>query len=222
MPSLDDALDAVVSALRDRYGTFAPTTPPDDFEALARVLLAQSLASAKVEAVTTSLKESGLLDPEVLSRSDPADLLAALESGATGAHPKWLGPLRRLASWYVESGGAEALRDRSTESLRESLRGLRGLGPSAVDGLLMRGLNRETVPISRGTARVLVRHGWADVSQSYDEVRQTLEALDPSALPILSQGFDRLSRDFCKAAGPRCDACPLRPWLPPSGPIEPE
>jgi endonuclease-3 related protein len=135
-----------------------------------------------------------------------------------------VGLLKRLAAWYVDQGGGEGLAEVPTEGLRDSLRGLKGVGPGSVDVVLLRGLGRAAMPVERGSARVLVRHGWIDTSQSYDEIRQILEGLapeEPSTLAALAEGLEKVASEFCKPAKPRCERCPLRPWLPEGGPVEP-
>lgn len=222
MPSLSEAYPEFLEALEARYGRPALPAGRDGFEAVARAYLEHQLGASKADVVLGQLRDAGLLDAPALSALDQAELPAVLE-GAKDS-PRWVGLLRKLSAWYVEQEGAEGLEEVPTESLRDSLRGLKGIGPGSVDVVLLRGLGRAAMPVERGSARVLVRHGWIDTSQSYDEIRQTLESLapdDPPALEALADGLNRVAGEFCKTAGPRCERCPLRLWLPESGPVEP-
>jgi endonuclease-3 related protein len=70
----------------------------------------------------------------------------------------------------------------------------------------------------------LLRHGWLDESAEVDDLRATITDLaeeDASRLMRLSESMDQIARVRCRSAHPECEECPLRSFLPESGPIEP-
>jgi endonuclease-3 related protein len=156
----------------------------------------------------------------------------ALTSNGITVSLRALAPIQRLARWIVEhrldgQGRllAESLGDLDTGSLRSELASLRGIGPATADALLLQALSRPVYPVDQATYRILIRHGWLDLSATYDEARGVVEgpcADDPVTLARLSDWLARVGSEFCRVRGAKCEACPLRGFLPEGGPIEPE
>jgi endonuclease-3 related protein len=233
MPALDESFPAMREALADRYGRPRPpaeTGPREPFEAVVATVLDRALDARKREAAIAALRDEGLLDPQAMAEADPDELDNALRSAGVSVARGGLAPLRRLARWLVDlhHGSADALADPdgsvSTAQLREELLALNGVGPAAADAILLFALRRPAYPLDRATYRVLARHGWVDSDAGYDEARDVVERLapdDPDTLALLSGWFERLGKDHCRASVARCDRCPLRPFLPEGGPIDP-
>ncbi len=231
MPSLDSSFPAIREALTDRYGRPEPPAAGlEPFEALIATALDRALDPKKRDAVLDALREEGLLEPQALAESDPAELDDALRSAALVVARQALAPLRKLARWLVDlhHGSADDLAgpDTSiaTSQLRDELLTINGVGPATTDALLLLALRRPVYPLDRATYRVLIRHGWVEPESSYDEARDVVERLgaeDPGLLARLSVWFERIGREFCRTSVPKCERCPLRPFFPESGPIDP-
>jgi endonuclease-3 related protein len=232
MPTLDASFAAIVAVLAEHYGAAGPVGVAaglDPFPALVAVLLARVADPRRAARGLDALAGAGLLEPQALAEGDVAEIDDALKSGGVTVPARGLAPIQRLARWIVEQhhGSAEEL-DRethATESLREELASLNGIGPATADALLLLALNRAVYPLDRATYRILVRHGWLDPSAGYDEARAVVEAPcpdDPDTLARLSDWLGRIGREFCRVSAPKCERCPLRPFLPDGGPIEPE
>jgi endonuclease III len=236
MPTLEDAFPTVCEALSDQFSV----TPADidreaPFEAIARVLLDRDLGEARAQVALQALEEAGLLSPDRMAQVDVLEIRDALLERKVPASAESVAPLSKLAQWIVEhhGGRVESLfnPDRSTDWLRGELAAIRGIGLLSADAILLFALKRATYPLDRATFRVLVRHNWLDPTSSYDEARDLLvdQALDQGMVPEgeaanrlidLARGMEPLGRQFCRAAGPRCDHCPLEPLLPEGGPRE--
>ncbi len=230
MPSLVESYPDLCDALMARYGR--PASPGGstaaglDVSGLLRLALDATVADRTLARLLDRLDASDLLDPASLAAIDPKELAAELmaEPPPLVLPPKTLVLIRALAAWIEQAGGLEGLAGRPTETLRDELRAIRGLGPGTVDRVLLLGFGRATFPVDRPAYRILARHGWVDPSAGYDEAREVVEGLAPDdapALADLARWLDRLAAEFCRAGTPRCERCPLRPMLPPSGPIEP-
>ena len=225
MPSPAEDAPEILGALADHYGRPSASTAEGvgTPEAVLAAALGRTLEPRKVALALSALREADLLRPEALAVADPADLAGALQAGGVNLTSRALAPLRRLARWFADH--REGLGDASTSGLREGLVALNGIGPATADAVLLRGLGRASYPVDRASYRVAARHGWIDPSADEDEARAALERLapdDPRGLLDLSGWSDRLGRDFCRAAAPRCERCPLKPFLPEGGPREPE
>jgi len=231
MPSFDDALDGVRDALTRQYGR--PTHPAaglDPFEALVTTVLDRALDARKRELAVNTLRDEGLLEPRTLAEADPAEVEDALRNARVVVTRGALAPLRKLANWLVErhQGSAEDLAGHdspiATAEIRDELTAINGIGPSAADEVLLFALRRPVYPLDRATYRVLVRHGWIDPEGEAAEARDVVERLaanDPAALASVSLQFERLGKEFCRPTVAKCDRCPLRPFLPEGGPVDP-
>ena len=229
MATLDDSAPAVLLALASHYGRPAPglTAGAGDFEALVGALLSRVAEPRKVEATLAALDRDGLLKPEALAGREADPVLDVLKANGIGRTASVLGPIMRLASWLVDGhdGSTEALDGVSTDQIREEWLALNGIGPASADALLLYGLGRAAYPVDRASFRIAARHGWVDPWSEYDEGRAVFERMapdDPAGLDRLSSWLTRVGRDFCKPGKPRCERCPLRPFLPEGGPRDAE
>ncbi|MGO9464265.1 MAG: hypothetical protein ACLQIB_55065 [Isosphaeraceae bacterium] len=241
MPTLDDAFDAVHSALVARYGL-----PPSSlraglgaFEAICSVLLERSLGPRKADAALEGLREAEFLVPERLASADMVELIDAVARKGPSVSAGAVAPLQRLAHWLVQhhDGRIEALFDphRSIDWLRSELASIKGIGMASADAVVLRALKRPSYPVDRATFRVLVRHGWLDPAATYDEARELLmDCASSDAYKLderdhvefsdlaedlmeLAHGMDQVGRHCCRPAAARCDECPLVGLLPEGG-----
>jgi endonuclease-3 related protein len=208
-----------VPAILDLPGAMTPASGIGTFEGVAAVYLAQFGEAKAVVRGVEALRDSGWLDPESLAHADPAAVADAWrEAGAKGL-ARLIPALQRLARW---AAGKSFDDPTPTEAFRDGLRALKGVGPATADAILLHGLGRAAYPVDRATYRVLVRHGWVDASADYDEARSVVEgalADDSAALARLSAGLEQVGKRWCRAGLPRCESCPLRPFLPEGGPL---
>ncbi|GIW86847.1 MAG: hypothetical protein KatS3mg108_1171 [Isosphaeraceae bacterium] len=185
---------------------------------LLEIFLFEELAAPKAQSIWAELELAGRTEPQDLVALSP-DELAVLTGVAPSAGRGWARRLIALARWWAEAGDTAS---RSTESLREELRGLRFGGPQLIDAMLLDGLDRAVYPVDRGTYRVLVRHGWIEREAGYDEARSWVEQLgcgNPERLRKLRGGFKTIARRWCRVNSACCRECPIRGWLPQSGPL---
>jgi endonuclease-3 related protein len=233
MPALDSSFPGLVAALAEQYGRPDPQAPSsglEPFEALVATVLDRLTDPKKAAAARKAWRDDGLLDPQVLAEADPAELVESLRSAGVTIPEKSLAPLRKVARWLVDRhhGSLDDLAssdsDVSTAQLRDELREISGIGPATADAILLFALRRPSYPVDRATYRIFVRHGWIDPSADYDEAREAVEGLspdDPATLAALSTWFERIGRDFCRVSVAKCDRCPLAPFLPEGGPLDP-
>jgi endonuclease-3 related protein len=234
VPRLGESRLTLLESLAERYG---PLPHPggglasvdgsnNPFEAIVAVALGLLAEPRVASAAFQSLRDAGLIEPEALASADPLELDDVFKQARVRLAAKSLKPLQRIARWASERDfDQEAVANLSTEAIREAWRALNGVGPATADALLLFALGRPAYPVDRASYRILARHGWLDPSSDYDEARSVLEGIapdDPEALAQLSLAFEKLGRDACKLAAPRCDRCPLKPLLPESGPVEAE
>ena len=164
-----------------------------------------------------------------MAESDPTEVVESLRSAGLKIPEKSLAPLQKLARWLVDSKDpldelADPDHGPATSLLRDELLAINGIGPATADALLLFAFDRPSYPVDRATYRILVRHGWLDPSADYEEARGVVEAQapdDPTTLALLSGWFERLGREYCRASVAKCDKCPLAPFLPEGGVVDP-
>lgn len=216
---------AILDALRLHYGARTGADPAgrEPFAALVGALLGP-LPDRRAEAVLDALADDALLEPRRLAEADPEELVRAVAGHGVRFSPREALTLQRLARVLVNLS-IDGLDTIPTERLREALGSIRGLGLAAADRLLLDGLDRPVYPVDRGSYRVAVRHGWIDPDAGLEEARSAFERVgdgDARVLHALSRDLRAVADEFCRPARPRCDRCPLRPFLPEGGPVEPD
>jgi endonuclease-3 related protein len=232
MAAPDASFTAIRKALAARYGRRLPQLDElEPFEAVLATFLDRAIDVRKRKQVLSALREEGLLEPQTLAAVDESELDETLRSAGAPLARRVLVPLQRLARWILDRHKVSVvgLNDSGnaipTAALRDELLAIRGVGPASADAILLFALRRPSYPVDRATYRILARHAWIDPDADYEQARELLERLAPgdrTTLAELSDWFDRVGREFCRASVPRCDRCPLQPFLPEHGPVEPE
>jgi endonuclease-3 related protein len=234
MPTLHEAFADVSFELAQHFDR--PTSDfegLEPFEAMVAVLLERKAGQERWKPALEGLGAAGLLVPERLAELELVEIVDALRETGVDLSAKTVAPLRHLAQWLVEhhDGRIDSLfnPERSTGWIRGELAAIKGIGMADADAILLYALKRPSYPVDRATYRVLVRHGWLDPTATYDEARDAL--VDPAVasagvcekdpadgLADLAQDMEQLGRQFCRAAAPYCDGCPLEGLLPEGGP----
>ncbi len=229
MPTFDESFPALEAALFRQYGHLEPQVEDDLFRAMVSVFLSRSADAAKAAKAISSLNDAGLLSSSTLAEVENLEISETLKASRVSLNVRAVAALKRLASWFIgEFGERTPAPDditQATSSLREGLASLNGIGPATADALLLYAFQRPAYPVDRASYRILIRHGWTDTSADYAEAQAILERVgedNPTRLQRLSLGLQRVGREYCKASVPRCEQCPLKPFLPPGGVIEPE
>jgi endonuclease III related protein len=236
MPTFEDAFPTVHEALAGAFGgSGAECERRGPFEAMIGVLLDRELTTASAGAALGALEKAGLLAPDRLASADVLEIRQTLLENGVAASPFLITPMKQLAEWIVEhhEGRVESLLnpDRSTDWLRGELAAIPGVSLAAADAMLLFAFQRPSYPVDRATYRVLVRHAWLDPGSSYGEARDAMveqatgqgDIADGEAAEVLSdlaRGMVQLGRQYCRAAAPRCEQCPLEQLLPEGGPRE--
>ncbi len=237
MAALAESFPGIKNVLAQHCGR--PESALEGLAKFERVIAAGVLGPGlahprRSSAIVIALDRAGLGRLEVLSEAELFEISDALNDGGVRLPTKAVAVLWRLARWltvefpnFVEfegqddhggHAGAEAAR------LREELAAQNGIGPARADAILL-ALGFAVYPVDRGTFRILVRHGWIEASASYDEARELLSRQlghSPTEIETVAHGMTEVGRRFCKPSAPVCQACPLAPFLPERGPLEPD
>jgi endonuclease-3 related protein len=241
MPTFDDAFDVIRHASGEHAGaTVAEFDGLPPFEAVVAVFLERGPAGARWRAALEGLAEGDLLSPERMAQAEIPEIADALRAVGINANARSIAPLKHLARFILDDVGAGIIpiddldkgeKPVALDVVRNALAGIKGFGPATADAIVLFALDRPSYPVDRASFRVLVRHGWLDSTSSYDEahdllVNRAMDDVDDAeeraavSLRELSHTLVQVGRQFCKAAAPRCDGCPLEHLLPEGGPRE--
>lgn len=140
------------------------------------------------------------------------DVVRAIRSAglANTKAPRIQAILRQLTR---ERGMAslDFLRRKPVDEAREYLLRLKGVGPKTAAIVLLFTFGLPAFPVDTHIYRVTKRLGWIGARDSREKAHEILEKLVPPKifypfhLNLIEHG-----RAVCKAAKPRCEACPLR------------
>lgn len=178
-------------------------------------ILTQSTAWTNVEKAIGNLKREGLLTPMTLSRVGLRELAAHIRS--SGYFNQKARRLKNFLSYLSRYGTLDRMFQEPTETLREELLAIEGLGPETVDSILLYAAQRPVFVVDAYTRRILSRHGWADEKAAYGKIQGSFDSQLPRDESLFNQYHALLvnvGKNYCKRKEPRCSQCPLQPLLP--------
>lgn len=202
--------------LLKRFGPQSWWPGEDALEMMVGAILTQNTSWKNVSLAIENLKARNLLCLEAL-HALPAEALAA-EIRPAGYFNVKARRLKNLIAFIVEryQGDIALLGRVETESLRQGLLSVKGVGPETADSILLYALDRPVFVIDAYTHRILSRHAMVEEASTYDE----LQALFMDHLPDDAQLFNefhalivRNGKEFCRRL-PLCADCALQSWGP--------
>ena len=182
------------------------------FEVLVGAVLTQNTNWNNVQKAIDNLKRAGLLSYERMFDL-PVDLLAEYIRPAGYFNIK-AGRLKNLFETIGREFGGDInlMQERKTESLRQTLLSIKGIGPETADSILLYACSRPVFVVDAYTYRILVRHNLIPEDFGYEEIQQLfMDNTEPDEK--LYNEFHALlvcaGKEFCKKTKPRCKGCPL-------------
>jgi endonuclease-3 related protein len=181
------------------------------FEVVVGAILTQNTAWRNVEKAIANLKGLGEFSPEALFRLPEAILAQAIRpSGYYRQKARRLRNLLHMLSERFECR-LEALFALPTETLREELLSLSGIGPETADSILLYAAERPVFVVDAYTLRILSRHRMLTEESSYHEAQRWITDRLPEDVHLFNELHALLvntGKDYCRPQ-PRCAGCPL-------------
>lgn len=191
------------------------------FEVIVGAILTQNTAWVNVERAIANLRREQVLTPSALERVPFARLARLVRS--SGYFRQKAKKLKAFVRFLrQEFGGSLARMLRTpTPELREKLLGVHGVGLETADSILLYAGDHPVFVVDAYTRRILSRHGLMGEKASYEDIRQFFEMSLPRDAKLFNEYHAlivNVGKDWCRTKNPRCESCPLREFLPPSGP----
>lgn len=204
-------IKSVYQQLHKAYGPQQWWPADSRFEVMVGAILTQNTAWLNVERAISNLKQASALSVEAILGSSHEQLAEWIKpSGYLNIKAK---RLRNFCQWYDEQGGYEALKRLKTDTLRQRLLTVNGVGPETADSILLYAFSRKVFVIDAYTRRIFSRLGISDADIDYESLRAVFEkALSKESVKLFNEYHALIvmhAKDVCRVK-PRCEKCCLR------------
>lgn len=181
------------------------------FEVMVGAVLTQSAAWSNVEKAMASLNAAGALSPKVLRRL-PLEQLAQLVY-SSGYYNQKSRKLKALTDYLYRSfqDDIEIMAQDETESLRENLLSVYGIGEETADTILLYALGKPIFVIDAYTRRIFCRLGVGPKVRRYSTYQHFFEHNLPSDHKLFGEYHALIVRhavEVCRKK-PLCQKCCL-------------
>ncbi|MBI4166587.1 MAG: endonuclease III domain-containing protein [Acidobacteria bacterium] len=190
-------------------------------EVILGAILTQNTSWRNAALALRELRLAGLLRYTSLKHL-PAKKLAPYVRSA-GFFRQKARAIRNFLDWLEQQcgGSLHRLFSLPPEEARNRLLRIKGLGPETVDAILLYAGRHAFFVADSYTRRVLIRHRLIPQNSGYNATQVFMhQHLESSH--VLYNEFHALlvkvGKRYCVKSTPKCSNCPLRPFLPPSGP----
>jgi endonuclease-3 related protein len=186
----------------------------DALEMMVGAILTQNTSWNNVEKAIENLKKRGILNIEALNGIPISEL--AEEIRPAGYFNIKAARLKNLIKFIVEryDGDIPMLLMEKSDTLRECLLSIKGVGPETADSILLYAVERPVFVIDTYTHRILNRHGLADDQASYYDLQELFTdnlAEDTGLFNEFHALIVRIGKEYCRRK-PLCNICPLEKW----------
>jgi len=207
-----EKLTEIYNLLFDHFGPQSWWPGETPFEVMVGAVLTQNTNWNNVEKAIDNLKGVEVLSFERLSEL-PVDLLAEYIRPAGYFNVK-ASRLQNLFAMIKEQydGSLDAMMEEETETLRQALLSVKGIGPETADSILLYVAERPVFVVDAYTYRILLRHNLIPDDFNYDEIQEFFMDNLEQDVGLFNEFHALLvcvGKEFCKKSVPKCKGCPL-------------
>ena len=217
----EQQLRNMYAALLEAYGTRKWWPAESAFEVVIGAFLTQATAWRSVERSIANLREAGVLSLEGIG-GIPLESLRELIR-PSGFVQRKAASIKIFVQFLDEqfSGSLEQMAEAPTAELRTQLLALPGVGPETADAILLYALEHPVFVVDEYLRRVVTRHELLPANARYAD----LQSLGDGAIASptreetarhaneLHALMVEVGKRHCGTT-PRCEGCPLQPFLP--------
>ena len=193
------------------YGINAPRNDEDIFEIIIGSILTQNVAWTNVETALASLKKKKLLSPKKLHKTENSIIASCIRSSGY-YNQKAIKIKNFLDRFSAINYSFDRLKEIKTNSLRDMLLDINGIGPETADSILLYGLNRKIFVVDAYTKRIFSRLNLFSYTESYAAVQELFHREFPGTVKKYNEYHALIvahGKDICKNK-PQCSICCLR------------
>lgn len=205
----------IIRKIYDRlFKSFGPMDwwPADTaFEVMVGAILTQNTAWTNVEKAIRNLKKEKMLNPLRLHNASLKKLTRLIRpAGYFNVKAK---RLKSFLSFLLKEygGNLRAMRKERTDSLREKLLRVHGIGQETCDSILLYALNKPVFVVDAYTRRIFSRYGIVEDYISYEQLQSIFTRSLPKSAGIYNEYHAlivKLGKEVCLKR-PKCNLCPI-------------
>lgn len=187
------------------------------FEVCVGAILTQNTAWTNVEKAIANLKARGVLNPVTMYALPPVELAQLIRpAGYFNIKTK---RLRNFLKFLIDdyAGDLERMKEERTESLREKLLAVRGIGPETADSILLYALEKPVFVVDAYTKRIFSRHAVLAEEADYHDIQDHfVRHLDGDVRTFneFHALIVHVGKKWCRPRNPDCENCPWKNYLP--------
>ncbi|MGD0883849.1 MAG: endonuclease III domain-containing protein [Thermodesulfovibrionales bacterium] len=210
-----DKLESIYKILYKAFGPQHWWPGGSPFEITVGAILTQNTNWSNVEKAIKNLRAAGAMNPKRLHHMPPHKLAALIRpAGYFNIKAK---RLKAFVHFLMEhfDGNTTLMKNEDTDMLREKLLSIHGIGPETADSMLLYALGKPIFVIDAYTKRVLSRHNIMSHDKTYKDFQELFHAAmgrDRKRYNEYHALFVAVGKTCCRPK-PRCNVCPLRPFL---------
>ena len=187
-------------------------------EVILGAILTQNTAWRNTALAIQGLRQAGLLNLRRLRQAGQTEIEALIRPA--GFFRRKARAIRGVVQWLDRShgGSLDRMFRRQTDALRGELLKINGLGPETVDAILLYAGGKPIFVADAYTRRILARHGMLEEHATYAETQEFIHRRLEREADVYNEFHALLvevGKRHCRRGAPRCQACPLEPFLPP-------
>jgi endonuclease-3 related protein len=206
-----DKIQQIYELLFKRFGPqfWWPGETKD--EIIVGAILTQNTNWQNVEKAIANLKQASVMSLEKL-HDLPQDEIAELIRPA-GYYNIKAKRLKNFLNWFFEqhNGSLEELQTMRTDSLREELLSVNGIGRETADSILLYALEKPVFVVDAYTYRIATRHQLIEPECDYEQLRSLFEdnlETDDKLFNEYHALIVYTGKEYCRPR-PKCSGCPL-------------
>jgi endonuclease-3 related protein len=207
-----DQLLEIYERLLHHFGPQGWWPGETSFEIMVGAVLTQNTNWGNVERAIANLKDAGLLSFEKMAELPQALLAEYIRpAGYYNIKAARLGNLFELISSQYK-GRVELLLAEPSQTLREQLLTVKGIGPETADSIVLYAAGHPVFVVDAYTHRILTRHnliaddyGYYEMQDLFMDNLENEKGLFNEYHALLVQ----VGKEFCKKRNPMCTDCPL-------------
>lgn len=182
-------------------------------EIVVGAVLTQNTNWTNVTKAIANLQDAGVLSYSALLELSMEELASYIRpSGYYNIKSKRLKNLLMMIRDRYK-GDLDRLLGDETQTARENLLSVQGIGPETADSILLYAGDHPVFVVDAYTHRIFSRHGLIAEESDYDAIQEEFT----TRLPMQSALYNEyhallvmLGKNFCKKTKPLCEQCPLR------------
>lgn len=211
IPKKRGKLIAIYNCLSKYFGPMGWWPAETPFEVIIGAILTQNTNWLNVEKSIKRLKERNLLNPHALLMIDEESLSEIIRP--SGFYRLKARRLKEFINYLfkMHDGDTERMFSMDSNSLRNELLSIRGIGPETADSILLYAGAKPFFVVDAYTKRILSRHGAIDKNATYDQIQSFFHENLPGEAQLFNEFhalFVATGKRYCRK-NPNCNPCPL-------------